>query len=332
MADNYLGNETRRKYEEDTYGWLKQQFYWVTEAVNEQAKADRYRTQDATELLARSLILAHDSIIVYLGLIAVVALASARLWVGAAGVGVIVFLVCWRIRRTQKTVVRFDYLRRRLRELVEPSGLSVAKEMLPEDTEFLQRYADGILYPLTVPEKWGGGVEAHILEHIETLHYEYENWHMHFGVVGMGIDAGAKIGCEQCEAAQLLRQHLDAALSAFEAGTRQTQWDELLTGRVPEIRRAIGRHSEAMVRELREERNRIALVCLEKGNYGYKRDLVANKLATVERLMRRGRDLDNWQKGSWEDISKSELAAARGFGLASPFVGFWRVALKWYDR
>jgi hypothetical protein len=309
----------------------------MTDDFNEQAveraKTDNFRLQNATEWLARSLIVAHDSIIVYLGAIVVIVLASVRVWTGAAGVSLIVILFYLRIRRRQKVFARLDNLRRELDELVETPEShypTYREEMLPEDREFLQRYASSILYPLTVPERLIENIDADTLEHVETLYFEYKGGHIHPGDVGMGIDAGAESGCEDCNTAQQLRQHIVAALSAFEDATKRTGWDELLAPRVPHLRRAIGHHqSEAMISALRERQTRRTLSYLEKGNYGYNHELVANKISKLERQMNLGLKLQSWRKGSWEDFSQSELAAAQGLAFASPWIGFWKVSDKW---
>ena len=146
MAHDYLKDDDRKEYQEDTYRWLKQRFRSMTDDFNEQAveraKTDNFRLQNATEWLARSLIVAHDSIIVYLGAIVVIVLASVRVWTGAAGVSLIVILFYLRIRRRQKVFARLDNLRRELDELVETPEShypTYREEMLPEDREFLQR-------------------------------------------------------------------------------------------------------------------------------------------------------------------------------------------------
>jgi hypothetical protein len=104
--------------------------------------------------------------------IAVIALASARIWIGVAGV--LVFLaaqLAWSKYR-EKQGYRLDRYRQRFRELLaeaeSPSPYS-DWEMTAEELKFLRECADSILSPLAVPEHNRKQLEVADFKHIQEL-------------------------------------------------------------------------------------------------------------------------------------------------------------------
>ena len=122
--------------------------------------------QHSTEFLMRYHTGIQNSQFWWVCLVALVALASAELWVGVVGVALIAGWISWRNRLARRIAFRLDRFRRRYHELLERAD---DHRMLAEDKEFLRKYEDSILYPLVVPEHKREAVSGGNLYHVETL-------------------------------------------------------------------------------------------------------------------------------------------------------------------
>jgi hypothetical protein len=76
--------------------------------------------------------------------VAIIALASAGLWIGVGGVAAFLVVERWWSLYEEKAGYRLDGFRGRFRALLGD------REMLSEDKDFIRKYADSILYPLAV--------------------------------------------------------------------------------------------------------------------------------------------------------------------------------------
>lgn len=91
--DDFLTSRYRKEYQEDTFKWLHGRFRWVNERIIKendwQVSQAKEFAQNAGESIVRHVTRTHDSLILWLGFIAIVALGSAGLWIGAGGVAAI---------------------------------------------------------------------------------------------------------------------------------------------------------------------------------------------------------------------------------------------------
>ena len=203
----------RKRYEEDTYGWLQERFAWVNRRMIEQSESEASHAkefvQNASESLARSLAAVHYSLILWLGLIAIVALASARVWYGVAGVALILECARWRHLRATRALFLVDRFRtdcyRHLLEVAE--GFSTYGPMLEEDKELVLKFRDSVLYPLAVKHDMRKAIGSHDLEAMETLYREYRSCHM------CNPDGPQ---CDLCAARERVRVHVQSVVSKYE--------------------------------------------------------------------------------------------------------------------
>jgi uncharacterized membrane-anchored protein YhcB (DUF1043 family) len=208
-----------------------------------QANETKSFVQNATESFMTNFVHTSDSLILWLGVIAIIALASAELWIGVGGVTLVVAWVWFRRRQTWKLVFRLDRFRERFRELLEKGNSS--EEMLTEDKEFLQERADTILYPLAVAEHKRARLGPNDLPHIETLYQEYGfvGLHRHWRLLNEKEHVAS---CELCAAASRVRRHIEDVFSGI--GTTTEPKDALKA-----LRRIIERgNPEVVFRELEE--------------------------------------------------------------------------------
>ena len=208
----------RKKYQEDEFTWLRERFDSVKALVEWHAKDARAGSkesmQNALESLEKGLVVTHERVVFWIAVIALIALASAELWIGAACIAIGLGLRRWFVQSADKDTYRLDRFRRRFRELLEQAD-SVYGEMLAEDKEFLRKYEDSILYPLAVAAHKREEVSARELWHVETLYREYLNTggsHFHLGGY-----TDAPEDCKLCMAAQRVRKHIEGAISKFES-------------------------------------------------------------------------------------------------------------------
>jgi hypothetical protein len=228
----------REQFKTDPAMWLERHFdslkermSWHSDEREEQAKNI---AQNIAESIAMHLEHKRDSLVVWMGILAMIALASAQLWIGGGLVGLIVIWVWWRSRTGWKQVWRLGRFRQRFREL---SRAWSTAQMLAEDKEFVRKYKDSILYPLAVPEHDRELPRVEDLEHIETLYREYCYSPDHHHLAGIELtdpdlawDKNHLRDCELCSAARRVQEHIEAAISAFEGEI--TKWREALVSRV----------------------------------------------------------------------------------------------------
>lgn len=208
----------RAEYEADEFKWLSERFRKVSTHFDFDWQTDHLKwfVHSASEALLRELNRLRDSLILWLGAIAIVALASAGFWIGSAAVAVILILN-WRLSlRRDRMLWRFD----RFRE--EFSKLCAEHISDRGDKEFLQEVRHRIEFPLTAKEE----VSADDLRKIETLDIEYcqHSNHVHGGFDADPADRErwkssvreATLKCELCAAVDRVREHIEGVLSRFE--------------------------------------------------------------------------------------------------------------------
>jgi hypothetical protein len=217
-SGDWWGARNRKEYEDDSFKWFDREFRWQAKRIEEQsewqAKQAKQFAQNAAQLLTASLTQTRDSLVIWMGFIAVVALASAGLWIGVLSVALILLWVWRRNLRIVKAQWHFHRFRndcfRELLKIAEGHGLG--ERMLEEDKEFVLKRSDGILYPLAVPPESRETVYSSDLERIETLYREYCSGLKHVHDPTLEIE-----NSELCAAVRRLREHVENVLSKFEA-------------------------------------------------------------------------------------------------------------------
>ncbi|HJY81056.1 MAG TPA: hypothetical protein VKK81_08240 [Candidatus Binatia bacterium] len=172
--------------------------------------------QNAAESLMRNLVQARYSLILRVGAIAIIALASAGLWIGVAGVGFVLVLLWWRNGNLWQALPRLDAFRGDFLGL-----LSLAEEgkteMSSEERELLREYKSAVLHPLVVTQGYDGSYcEREPLAHVETLVQEHFPFPTH--------DHPPE-SCKLCMGARRMREYILAhRLSGQGAGRTQVFW------------------------------------------------------------------------------------------------------------
>lgn len=252
--------------------------------------------QSVAELGERRLLATQESVILYVAIIAIIALASAGMWIGVAGTALVLGLRRCLIWRRRKDRVRLDHFRHRFRELLNQADSGFA-EMPAEDKAFLQKYEDSILYPSAVPEHEKASASS--LEHIETLYREYSLGSR------LGHSHPERYGyekCKLCGSARRVREHLEGVLPKGEhlgnlhpkeSGEPESARQTILVRAFEDIRRAIGRNNpEAMLRELAEGPGGLCWALYNLHNFGgpeyrYDFNMVSREVRTAQKLMAR---------------------------------------------
>jgi hypothetical protein len=237
-SEDWWVAQERKEYKEDAFQWLRKRFGRVTERINEQNEWQATQTKEFVQNAAESLYvqLAHtrDSLVIWLGIIAVVALASAGLWFGVGGVAMILAWIWWRNLRAARALWRFDRFRndcfRKLLEIAEHGHMG--EKMIEEDKEVVLKCRDSILYPLAVAPDRREEVNTYDLERIDTLHREYCHFpHVH--------TVSTELKCDLCAAVHRVRDHVEGVLSKFEG--------QIEAARIDLIARIDGGTSQAAV-------------------------------------------------------------------------------------
>jgi hypothetical protein len=203
-ADSWHERE-RKQYLDDPTEWFKTFF---RKRLDRQVEQTRDHIENAAESVTRKLMRTHDSLILWMGLMATVALASAGLWIGVGGLGLVLVWV-WRASLSrEKRLWRFDYFRDvYFHELVKYAefGIGLHGKMLECERKEIQKWENGILFPLTTRT-----VGPQDLERIEILYREYCGF--------THVDAVYE-GCGLCAARAHLREHIKGVISKFESQT-----------------------------------------------------------------------------------------------------------------
>ena len=182
----------RKEYLEDPAMWLERQVRWIANKLSEetdwQLNETKSLVQNAAEIHEKELVNVRDSLIFWVSVVAMIALASAGIWIGVAAVGVLAALKAWFNWSARKQENHLRHFRGRFRDLLKRANDG---EMLAEDKDFLRKHADSILFPLAVPNTDANSVmsrfskdaayvghgrettSARDLEHVETLYREY---------------------------------------------------------------------------------------------------------------------------------------------------------------
>ena len=196
--------------------WLLQRFRGIFEVTREQCdrqiKETKCFTENLAELNGIGLVAAREWVIFDVGIIAVIALASAGLWIGVAGVALVLTVRRWSFKSVLRRAFYLEGFRRRFDSLLGTmnGSMDVRWDDLPpkalkEDKEFIQQYEDSILFPVAVRYGRRKKPSSSDLEHIQTLYCEY---------VSRGGDESA---------ARRVREHITGILSKIETQIESTR-------------------------------------------------------------------------------------------------------------
>ena len=202
-----------------------------------QSQQTKSFVQWSAESYNRNFRATQERLIFWLCLIATVALASARLWIGVGVLLLLLVLERWWSWHVEKVAHRLERFRQRFRDLkatTEAEGI----ESFGEVTKFLRKFEDSILYPFAVPEYDRERPDGEELEHIYTLSREYCSEHSHSTRRSIFFRAGRMIGtavravgiskgnpipadtCVLCEAAERVRKHIKDVLANVETSIK----------------------------------------------------------------------------------------------------------------
>ena len=159
-----------------------------------------------------------DSLILFVGTMAIVALASARLWIGVSVIALMVIGVYCLNRAAWKVAFRLDRFRHRFRELLEKK-----MDVSPEDKAFLQKCEDSILFPLAVPEHRRDRVSVDDIWHIDTLYREYCAPHVSWPRREEKHQKEHLQSCQLCQSAERVREHIEGALTTAETAVESAR-------------------------------------------------------------------------------------------------------------
>jgi hypothetical protein len=250
---------SRNAYEEDSFKWLHDKFNDVRKFGESEWSADwRFnQTKEFLQNAAESVVVALEGAVIraslWLGFIAAVALASARLWLGA---GIVIVILAWKRYRTlqaARALWRFNYFRKH--SFGELLKIAEGHEMLEGDKNFVLKCKDSLLYGAVVAENRREKVGSSELQGIYTLYREYCSGLAHLHTYPLAdyadldeqlerlkagqmddseraelsaelnrrqaVDAKAqleaKLKCPLCAAVHRIREHVEGVLSKFEA-------------------------------------------------------------------------------------------------------------------
>ena len=219
--------EQRKEYQQNPAMWLNKRYGWLRELIEERSERQiseaKTLVENALELSETGLVSTRETTIMFIAIIAAIALAAAGLWFGVAGVALVAVIRSSIMWSAHKDGFRLDRFRDRFRELLKRAHGGVA-EMLAEDKAFLQKYEDSILYALVVPPHKRKRPDAGDLEHIETLYREYCYSLDHHHLEGSWWrhdlfsewEKNHLKDCKFCHAARRVREHIEGAISRFE--------------------------------------------------------------------------------------------------------------------
>jgi hypothetical protein len=190
----------------------------------QQAADSHLRTLDALE--ARMILWVAITLLIVLLPIAFFGIAAGAA-IGAVALGLAVAGQIYSIRVIRRRRMnRLGRFRKRFRELLDPSPYVAVDN---EDRMFLEGLAENVLFPSVTA--YNGGRNRALrddLKHIEMLYSEYRGVSVH-GMHG----PNHALECKLCDAARYVREHIDAALAAFESDT-ELKRKELAT-RIPGV-------------------------------------------------------------------------------------------------
>ena len=354
----------RQKYQEDAFAWFKWNFDSVESELTKtirlhselQRKQIKSFVQNASEHLDRNLLqirdtmssvqnpqtpernlmLAQNALIFWIGAMAIIALASAGLWIGVGGVTLVLTFAYLRRRQQSKMdspphrdheerdmhyYYRLDRFRNRFRELLNKKDYDT--DMLKEDREFLETHADTILFPLAVryedrQERETNDIDERDLEHIETLYREYFDRHRHPFRFSFGeTDQKHVASCELCAAALRTRQHFENVLSKVQTES-ESEGNKLSTKsdvqyKISLLRRFVSRdNAEAMFSDVVDAGGEGVLRTLSESfkSYGFDGEMVSREMHNFSPEIRKhlGKERDECEK-----LHERELAAMLTF-------------------
>ncbi len=178
----------------------------------QQIRETKDLVQHALEVGDRRLKGTKNSLVLYMSALAIIALASAGIWVGVAGVALVLALSRWRARSARKRASHFKRFRIKFRELLAGHHVS---DLLPEDEAFLREHEDSVLFPLAVPKDSRQSVGPVDLERIEALYSEYcGRGHLH---------SLPEEDCKLCRVAKRVREQVGGAIGKFDAAVESAR-------------------------------------------------------------------------------------------------------------
>jgi hypothetical protein len=294
--DSWVASQ-RKEYEEDPFKWLDERFRHVNRWTERQAEWQTNQAKEFAENVAQSLTVSLEytrgSLVLWLGLIACVALASAGLWIGVGGVALVVIGFWYRGLLWVKTLERYDRFRndyfRKLLEAAEGGryGEGSAEKMLEEDKQFVLKCRDSILYPHVVPAARRKTVYQYDLERIETLYREYCSMpHLHrvelpYSDPNCYRDADLK--CELCRPRRRVQEHVEGVVSKFEGDVESAR--RTLIARIDEHNSIAAIDAKDFLEQYRE---------WERRRNPYLSDEWVPEPELLASLLKRLRDKENW--------------------------------------
>ena len=221
-----LDPKQAKVYLEDPAGWLQDRFTSVLEEIRDQItesgewQNDQMKSfmQDAAELQWKNRRVLETSFILWLGIVAIIAMTLSGFWIGAAGVLVVTGLVYWGRSSENKGFSNVVAFREKARDLLKETE-DISSQMLAEDKLFLQKCKDGVLFPLAIPPNRRKDVSLSDLWDIETLYLEYRGHTAHYG----HRSSNTPEDCKLCKSARRVREHIQGVLSKFEADVESTR-------------------------------------------------------------------------------------------------------------